>query len=414
MKVSVFTPSHDTRYLNDCYRSLAGQSCPHWEWVVLLNKGASSWRPPEKDERARVVRAPTHVVGVGALKRMACELAHGDVLVELDHDDKLSPDCLEEVVTAFQSHPHAALVYSDFTQVNSDSSPNQDHFDLSAGWVYTDERVGGATYSRCRALAAYPHNLGYIWYAPNHVRAFSRVAYDQAGGYEDKRRVLDDQDLMGRLYAVGDFVHIDRLLYFQRVHAKNTQSAPKINAHIQAETVALYDSSIRQLAATWATRRGLSQIRLVTATSPLVDEAAPEDVVPIDPDKPVLPYKDNSVGVVKLIDLLQRSPDRAAVLNECYRVLCHGGLIITQTPSTDGRGAFQDPSHVSFWNENSFWYVTRSDLRFTIPELNARLQISRLHTGYPTEWHEDNMVPYVYANLIAIKDGPRQGGPLLN
>ena len=32
--------------------------------------------------------------------------------------------------------------------------------------------------------------------------------------------MLDDQDLMARLYEVGDFVHIDRLLYFQRVHAE--------------------------------------------------------------------------------------------------------------------------------------------------------------------------------------------------
>ncbi len=27
-------------------------------------------------------------------------------------------------------------------------------------------------------------------------------------------------------------------------------------------------------------------------------------------------------------------------------------------PSTDGRGAFQDPTHVSFWNINSFMYYS--------------------------------------------------------
>ncbi len=144
-----------------------------------------------------------------------------------------------------------------------------------------------------------------------------------------------------------------------------------------------------------------------------MDETILEDVTMVDPGKPVLAYPDNSVGVIKLIDFLQRIPDRAALLNECYRVLCHGGLIITQTPSTDGRGAFQDPSQLSFWDENSFWYLTRSELRFAIRTLNCRLQISRLHTGYPTPWHQEQMIPYVYANLIAIKDGPRQGGPLL-
>ena len=413
MDISVFTPSHDSRYLADCYRSLVAQSFSDWEWVVVLNRAAAAWRPPGKDERVRVVRAPVHLTGVGAVKGLACELAQGSVLVELDHDDQLSPDCLNEVVSAFRAHPDAALVYSDFTQVNADGTPNSDRFDATFGWVYTDERVDGTTYLRCHAMAPYPHNVGYIWYAPNHVRAFRKSSYDKVGGYNRERRVLDDQDLMARLFEVGEFVHIDRLLYFQRVHARNTQSAPKTNAQIQTETVALYDRTIRPLAAAWAARRGLSQIRLVTSTSPPMDGEVVEDVVLIDPEQPVLALPDDSVGVIKMIDLLQRVPDRAALFNECYRVLRHGGLIITHTPSTDGRGAFQDPSHVSFWNENSFWYLTQRDLHFAVPELTCRLQISRVHTGYPTSWHEEQIIPYVYANLIAIKDGPRQGGPLL-
>ena len=97
---------------------------------------------PEKDERVRVVRAPVHLTGVGAAKSLACELAQGNVLVELDHDDGLGPDCLNEVVSAFQAHPDAALVYSDFTQVNADGTPNPDRFDAGSGWVYTDERIG--------------------------------------------------------------------------------------------------------------------------------------------------------------------------------------------------------------------------------------------------------------------------------
>jgi O-antigen biosynthesis protein len=413
MHISVFTPSHDSKYLGECYRSLISQSHSDWEWVVVLNRAAVAWRPPAKDERVKVVRAPAHVSGVGAIKRFACELTQGELLVELDHDDILSPACLSEVAAAFRANPEAALVYSDFAQINADGSPNMDRFDPSAGWVYTDERVGSTTYLRCHAMAAYPHNVGYIWYAPNHVRAFRRTSYDEAGGYNPDRRILDDQELMAQLFEMGEFVHIDRLLYFQRVHPKNTQSAPKTNAQIQTETVALYDRTIRSLASAWAARRRLSQIRLITATSPPTDEEISEDVVVIDPERPVLAHADDSVGVIKMIDLLQRVPDRVALLNECFRALCHGGLIITQTPSTDGRGAFQDPSHVSFWNENSFWYLTQAALRFAVPALACRLQISRVHTGYPTGWHEEQFIPYVYANLIAIKDGPRQGGPLL-
>src|SRR5205085_4101699 len=100
MKVSVFTPSHNPRFLDDCYRSMASQTYDDWEWVVLLNAGAKAWKPPEADERVRVSRS--NVLGkVGAAKRAACELCTGDVLVELDHDDLLSSDCLEHLAKAY-------------------------------------------------------------------------------------------------------------------------------------------------------------------------------------------------------------------------------------------------------------------------------------------------------------------------
>jgi hypothetical protein len=81
------------------------------------------------------------------------------------------------------------------------------------------------------------------------------------------------------------------------------------------------------------------------------------------------------------------------------------------TPSTDGRGAFQDPTHVAFYNENSFWYYTEANYQAFVPEITARFQSSRLLTGFPTEWHQRHDIPYVTANLIALKDPmDRNGG----
>jgi hypothetical protein len=87
--------------------------------------------------------------------------------------------------------------------------------------------------------------------------------------------------------------------------------------------------------------------------------------------------------------------------------------MLTQTPSTDGRGAFQDPSAVAYYNENSFMYLTQAALHAAIPDLTARLQVSHLRTFYPSPGHEELDVAYVQANLLAVKEGPRQGGPLL-
>lgn len=410
--ISVFTPSHNTRFLDDCYRSLLNQTDPNWEWVVVLNAGASGWAPPEPDERVKVSRG-RFPKKVGAAKHAACELCRGDILVELDHDDVLAPTCLAEVHDAFETHPDTVLVYSDFAQVNEDLSPNHDRFNEAMGWVYGDDQIEGVTYLRCHALAAYPHNVGYIWYAPNHVRAFRRSAYLEVGGYDVKLEVLDDQELMARLFLVGDFHHVDRCLYLQRVHRRNTQIEPATNAFIQEQTVRYYQERIGDLAAAWSRRRGLAVLTVQVPTSPPSPDADPGDVVVVDPADPRLAFGDDSVGLVKGVELLQRLPDRAAFFNECARVLVHGGLIATRTPSTDGRGAFQDPSHVAFYNENSFWYLTQARLGSSLPTLSARLQLSHLRTFFPTPWEQQVNIPYVEANLLVVKDGPRQGGPLL-
>ena len=52
-RFSVFTPSHRPRFLDECLATLQAQTCPDWEWIVLLNNGAR-WRPEHPDERIRV------------------------------------------------------------------------------------------------------------------------------------------------------------------------------------------------------------------------------------------------------------------------------------------------------------------------------------------------------------------------
>jgi hypothetical protein len=68
-------------------------------------------------------------------------------------------------------------------------------------------------------------------------------------------------------------------------------------------------------------------------------------------------------------------------------------------PSTDGRGAFQDPTHVSFWNSNSFWYYTRADQNRFI-DCPVRFQANRLKNFFTSEWHRE--LVYVKADLLKV------------
>jgi SAM-dependent methyltransferase len=99
---------------------------------------------------------------------------------------------------------------------------------------------------------------------------------------------------------------------------------------------------------------------------------------------------------------LEHLVDKQKTMQEIHRVLAPGGILLSQTPSTDGRGAWQDPTHVSFWNENSFWYYTRPQQMQFIHNKEIRFFESTLRTIFPSEWHKQNNIPYVQAFLEKI------------
>ena len=92
-----------------------------------------------------------------------------------------------------------------------------------------------------------------------------------------------------------------------------------------------------------------------------------------------LPYPDNSIDEVRAFDFLEHIPlgKTILVIEEIYRVLKPDGFFEHFTPSTDGRGAFQDPTHISFWNYNSWLYYT-DDSHRELYGIQAKFNIVQL------------------------------------
>ena len=73
-----------------------------------------------------------------------------------------------------------------------------------------------------------------------------------------------------------------------------------------------------------------------------------------------IPLPDLSVDEVRASHVLEHvpAPDRVAVFNEVWRVLKPGGRFEVIVPLFPDWGAIADPTHVSYWVEQSFWYFT--------------------------------------------------------
>jgi SAM-dependent methyltransferase len=124
------------------------------------------------------------------------------------------------------------------------------------------------------------------------------------------------------------------------------------------------------------------------------------------------PFPENSVDFIKAHDIIEHLPDRIHTMNEIWRICKPDALIDISVPSTDGRGAFQDPTHVSFWNINSFMYYCQ--------EFPAYLAGCQSHYGFKgrfsivsiEEKHSALQVIHVHAVLKAIK--PEENSCQLN
>ena len=57
-------------------------------------------------------------------------------MVEVDHDDELTPDCLEKIVHAFQQHPECGFAFGDCSEVYVGSN-NAHWYGWDCGYGYS-------------------------------------------------------------------------------------------------------------------------------------------------------------------------------------------------------------------------------------------------------------------------------------
>jgi len=392
--ISVFTPSHETSYLPQVYKSLQAQTDPDWEWVVLLN-GSAEYQ--NADPRVRVFRDATGNTKVGYLKHRACELCRGEILFELDHDDELLPTALEETQKAFDGG--CDFAYSN--TINHDVRTNQAVvWPEFYGWKSRPVTFRGMTCRESVSAPPDPQSISRIHFAPNHLRAWGRDFYWRIGGHDQSMKISDDHDLICRTYCQGRMVHIDKPLYFYRVTGENTWL--KNCDEIQTTMWNVHAQYIEAMALKWARDKGLWCIDLCGGIN---KPAGYESIDKFDGDiicdlDGAWSLPDNMVGVLRAHDAIEHLRSPIHTMNEAHRVLAHGGFMLVQVPASHGVGAHCDPTHCSFWNRRSFRYYTEPAVRRYIEKSGCSSKFQAIRV-VDTVRYDD--VAYVDAELLAIK-----------
>ena len=201
------------------YESLKRQTYKNWNWWILDDSKSpitSEYFEKLHDPRVTVFRNVTNHGNIGFNKHSIAMLCDGDYLVEVDHDDELTSDCLEKLYECYQQSD-ADFVYSDCLEI-IDGGPiwYGDNFSFGQGY-YRDEVVEGRKYKNvaitCRNINI--KSIRGIYAQPNHIRTWKKEFYHSIGGHNIELSVLDDMDIMIRTFLKGKMAKVDKVLYIQ-------------------------------------------------------------------------------------------------------------------------------------------------------------------------------------------------------
>ncbi|HEV8061720.1 MAG TPA: glycosyltransferase [Gemmataceae bacterium] len=215
---SVLMPVHDVveEYLRAAIESVCRQFYPHWELCIALD-GVKSARLrllledyERRDERIHVAYLAENR-GVSAASNAALDLARGDFVALLDHDDELAEDALWRIAKSLAADPDADMLYSDEDKLTLDDKHVQPHF--KPGW--SPELL-----------------LSYMYTC--HLGVYRTELVRQVGGFRSAFDQAQDYDLALRVAArSGRVRHVPGVLYHWRMLPTSTatSAAAKPRAH---------------------------------------------------------------------------------------------------------------------------------------------------------------------------------------
>lgn len=421
--LSIVTPTHNPKWLDDCWASLKLQTYSKFEWLISVNdKSGKRLRVQQlaglvrsivgDDPRVKILEDLSPFSHVGQRKAFAFGAATGEAIIEFDHDDILTPDALGEIAKAF-TDPEVGFVYSDFADFQQGAADLQGnltyrHPEVRPGWLisgmsFYDAEIGGVRpgkYECVHAPEPTARVVSHIYTAPNHVRAWRRSVYEAIGGHNPEFAVADDHELICRTYLATKFCHITKPLYLYRITGENTWAQNVGN--IKEASDRLQNEYLEQLVLRECNLLGVPAVELGGGIDPRAGWT-PCDLQ----DAPIIadlrqrwPFEDGSVGAFRASDLMEHLPDKLHTMAEIHRCLRPGGWLLSMTPSSEGWGAHADPTHVSYWNPMSFWYYTRDASARYIR--NATMRFAEVHLDTVPINIQGTTVPYVRADLVKL------------
>ena len=209
--ISIVVPVYNTPqvFLRQMIESVQNQS--YSEWELCIGNASPENKEMKKileeyknDARIKEVEIPENK-GISQNTNRAMEIASGELIGLLDHDDLLAPNALYEIAKAVNEHPDAEVIYTDEDKVTTDL---KEHFQPHLKPDFNLDLLRSNNYI-CHFFVA------------------SRDLIKRVGGFRPEFNGAQDYDLILRCTEQAkQIVHIPKILYHWRVHKASTADNP--------------------------------------------------------------------------------------------------------------------------------------------------------------------------------------------
>jgi len=214
-KISFIMPVYNTdpRWLQKAVDSIRDQWYDNWELCIAddgsTDRGTQQvLRRLEKEDKIKLIRLAQNA-GISEASNAALELAAGEYIALVDHDDELTPDALYQVVKDLQLHGDADILYTDECKVDETG------------------RLSDPFYK-----PAYSAELLLNMMYPGHLTVYKKdFLLEEVGCFRKEYDLSQDYDLMLRaVEKTARIRHIEKVVYHWRMTAGSSSQGEKPHA----------------------------------------------------------------------------------------------------------------------------------------------------------------------------------------
>lgn len=203
--VPVYNP--DENFLRQAITSVQAQVYPNWELCLADDCSTKSYvrqvleEYADQDDRIKVTFR-TENGHICHTSNSAMDIATGEYIALLDHDDLLTPHALAKVVELVNKHPEADFIYSDEDKV--------DHNNIYQSPFFKPDWCPDSFLARMYTC---------------HLGVYRRSLVSRVGNFRVGFEGSQDYDLVLRVTEKTDNIfHIPDILYHWRIHKQSTAS----------------------------------------------------------------------------------------------------------------------------------------------------------------------------------------------